>query len=162
MDTPEEKLADLQPVNAILGRDLNVALDPTKDRNGSCPPSYGDVMRQRVTTLMEESDLTDVWRYRNPTLSRFTFHRGRQASRIDYWLISNHLADICMEADITHLSLSDHSMLTLSIGNQEPRRGPGLWRLDNSLLADDKYIEEISNLLESLIRESDDSDPSAK
>lgn len=111
---------------------------------------------------MDEWDLTDAWRYRNPSRRQFTFHRGQQASRIDYWLISNHLADICLDSDITHLALSDHSLLTLSVGNKEPRRGPGLWRMDNSLLADEKYIEEISDLLESLIRESEDSDPSAK
>lgn len=37
-----------------------------------------------------------------------------------------------------------------------------MWRLDNSLLGDDTYVEEISNLLQSLTTESVGSNPSAE
>lgn len=149
MDSLEEKMATLHPINTILGSDLNVALDPVQDRNNNArSPTYGDVMRQRVHTLMEQTDLTDAWRYRNPAVKKFTFHRPQQASRIDYWLISDHLTDACSGVDITPLALSDHSLLTLTLGTQAPRRGPGLWRLDNAILGDSTYVEEISHLLE--------------
>lgn len=106
MDTLEESLTELSPVNMILGGDLNVALSPSQDRsNSSSSPLYGDAMRQRVLSLMDEADLTDVWRYRNPSTSQLTFHRNTQASRIDYWLVSNHLADMTSSANITHSTL---------------------------------------------------------
>lgn len=160
MDSLEESLTELNLVNVILGGDLNVVLCPSQDRsNSSSSPTYGEVMRQRVYGLMDETDLTDVWRYRNPSSRQYTFHRGSQASRIDYWLISNHLADMTSSSNIIPIALSDHALLTLNVGDQQPRRGPGLWRLDNSLLGDAAYVEEISNLLESLNTDSEGRDP---
>lgn len=163
MDTLEDFLADLSPVKVILGGDLNVALDPVKDRNNnSRPTSNGEVMRLRVHTLLDDQDLTDVWRYRNPLARQFTFHRAAQASRIDYWVLSNHLLDVCSTSDMIPLVLSDHCLITLSIGVSSHKRGPGLWLLDNTLLNEDAYIEEIAQLLESLSNETDVMEPSAK
>lgn len=160
MDFLEESLVELSPVNIILGGDLNVALNHSQDRqNSPCSPLYGEAMRQRVLTLMDETDLIDAWRSRNPGTQQFTFHRGTQASRIDYWLVSSHLVDLVFDSTITPVALSDHSLMTLSLGVQQPRRGPGLWRFDHSLLGDEAYIEEISDLLEALNTEPMDSDP---
>lgn len=163
MDRLEEGLAELNSVHVILGGDLNVALDPAKDRRADTRPgTYGEIMRRRVRHLMDEMDLTDAWRYRNPAACQFTFHRGKQASRIDYWLDSTHLTDTCTGSDITPIALSDHTLITISLGNLGPKRGPGLWRMDNSLLGDTTYVEEITNLLHDVTAESFDSGPVAK
>lgn len=117
MDFLEDSLTQISPVNIILGGDL-VALDPAQDRqNSTCSPLYGHVMRQHVLSLMEEADLTDVWRYRNQAARKYTFHRGTQASRIDYWLASNHLADLTSTSTIIPVALSDHSIMTLSLSS---------------------------------------------
>lgn len=127
MDTLEENLTSFCSVNVILGGDLNVALCPTKDSNSSTSSSsYGEGMRRRIYAMMEDADLTDAWRYKNPSSRQYTFHRGTQASRIDYWLISNHLADTTSRSEIVPIALSDHALMSINIGLQQAKRGPGL------------------------------------
>lgn len=75
MDDLEDRISGLNPINVIIGGDLNVALDPAMDRKASASPhSYGDPMRQRINTLMGDLDLRDAWRFRNQSERRFTFH----------------------------------------------------------------------------------------
>lgn len=116
-------------------------------------------MRQRILAWMEELDLCDAWRHRNQSEQRFTFHRANQASRIDYWLISDHLLDSCNDINIHPMALSDHSMITLSIGEQAPSRGPGLWCFDPRLLNDRDYTQMITETLTPVIAEPDLKEP---
>lgn len=91
MDDLEARINELNPINIVIGGDLNVAMDPLLDRRSTTlSHSYGEAMRQRVLALVDEFDLCDVWRKRNQAKRGFTFYRASQASRIDYWLMSMH------------------------------------------------------------------------
>lgn len=129
VDLLEQKLNDLCSVNIILGGDLNIALVPDKDRRRmghQRQPS--DRASGRLLALIDDFDLCDAWRARNPDQRRYSFHRARQASRIDYWLVSEHLLDCCSKVDMTSTALSDHALLSVEFGSLGHRRGPGLWR----------------------------------
>lgn len=160
MDDLEARINELNPINIVIGGDLNVAMDPVLDRRStSLSHSYGEGMRLRTLAFTEEFNLCDVWRRRNQAKRGFTFYRANQASRIDYWLISTHLIDGCSDASILPMALSDHSMITLSLGEAPLRRGPGIWRFNARLLCDEEYIHKITEAIIFLTREPTFEDP---
>lgn len=159
LDILEQKLLALDSTNVLLGGDFNVALNPALDRKGNrLPPSQRDNTRQCLQSLSDEFDLMDAWRYRNPSKCRYTFHRADQASRLDLWLISGHLMDCCTDSGLIP-TLSDHTMITLELGEPSWPRGPGIWHFDNALLSNEDFIQNTRNLLIELTSDHDISDP---
>lgn len=108
---------------------------------------------------MSDFDLGDAWRVRNPDVEQYTFHRGVQASRLDLWVMSNHLIDKCDSMSITPLALSDPSMLTTEIGHRDSPRGPGIWRFDGLLLSDTEFTQQMTDLIRSHIDHKPMDDP---
>ena len=121
----------------LLGRDLNVAMDPDLDCSGGNPMVKDSV--KCVDDIMMNYDLVDIWRIRNPNSKIFSW---RQKSpiiqrRLDYWLIT----DI---VDIVTAIKTDHHAGTLeidSVDNQQ--RGPSFWKFNNSLLDDVLFVERL-------------------
>lgn len=81
------------------------------------------------------------------------------ASRLDYWLISEHLFDAETQASIEPCPLSCHSIIALQAGEKAAPRGPGLWRMDNSLLLREDYKELIREVIEQAAAEKALSSP---
>lgn len=114
LDNLEGLLLPLDTTNLILGGDYNVAVDPEKDRKGArAPGGFSDLFRLRVKDFMSDFDLGDAWHIHNPRSCQYNFHRGERASRLDLWLMFNHLIDTCMEVKITPMALSDHSLVSV-------------------------------------------------
>ena len=82
-----------------------------------------------------KSDKKYTWFRRKPKLS---------ASRIDYFLISDCLMNKTGSAEIHPCTLSDHSSITIQINTESQKRGPGMWRFNNTLLNNDAFIEMMS------------------
>ena len=50
------------------------------------------------------------------------------------------------DSTIVNYTLSDHSAIILNLQSKEYiQRGPGFWKINNSLLGDEKFIQELSN-----------------
>lgn len=170
-DKPEEqaqflevlgsKLETLDTTNLIMGGDFNVAIDPKLDRKGVRMHSQGEQYRSRLIHLMEELDPGDGWCIQNPQKRGYSFHRGQQASRIDYFLLSHHLLDFSKKINIIPMALSDHSLLTVTLEGRHNPRGPGLWRFDPTLLNNEQYVLEIIDILTDLSGKSHDAEPGA-
>lgn len=100
---------------------------------------------KNIREMMIDFGLVDVWRYINPEKRAFTWRRCHplQQSRIDYFLISDVLieAQKLMQTVISPGVRSDHSIISLAISVSGSKRGPGLWRFDNTLL-EDKYLTD--------------------
>lgn len=147
LDSVDEFLSETQATNIIIGGDLNHCLFPALDRSTNVHPPLANEVGLKIGALMEEWDLCDVWRIRNPTAKGFTFRRGAYASRLDYILVSSHLSDSIKTSDVKMTPHSDHALVTVSLGRAEINRGPGLWRLDTSLLKLSDYTSSMSNFL---------------
>ena len=83
-------------------------------------------------------------------------------SRLDYWLISNCLSDNVWNVDIIPSIKTDHSPIIIEFKDIDGRvKGPGIWKLNCSLLSDQLYVEEINRLILSWVQEgkADLSDP---
>ena len=75
------------------------------------------------------------------------FHLGSLFSfifyRLDYWLISDKLHDLVTNVDILPSIKSDHSASLLELEEiKENNRGPGYWKLNTALLANEEYKKD--------------------
>ena len=80
-------------------------------------------------------------------------------SRLDYWLISNSISDNVCDVDIISSIKTDHAAIKIDVGDGV--KGPGLWKLNCSLLRDEVYVDEINHMIPNWIYEgrTDLSDP---
>ena len=77
-------------------------------------------------------------------------------SRLDYWLISNSLADNVCTVDIIPSIKTDHSVILIEFqGVDVKAEGLGIWKLNCSLLSDKIYIEKINYIMPKWVQESE-------
>ena len=105
---------------------------------------------------MNEQSLCDVWRVRNPDKKAYTWYKRMHndtsnASRIDFFLVNSGVANKVSKTNITSNVRTDHSMITIEIIDNELKRGPGVWKFNDSLLKNDKFLgcmtEQINDIL---------------
>ena len=130
----------------IIGGDFNVPLSLALDSNGS-KTEKKDVVK-KIHDLMLDFNLIDIWRLRNPDKKRFTWKQKNPfiQRRLDYWLISDEFQDNVDNTDIISAIKTDHAAIFLQIDSIEKQpTGPSYWKLNSSLLDDQKYIELIKD-----------------
>ena len=66
-------------------------------------------------------------------------------SRIDYILVSENVQKYVDTCNITCCPVPDHKAVTANLNLTERKRGKGYWKLNNSLLADQIYIDLIKS-----------------
>ena len=114
------------------------------DKKGGVPwkPT---IYRDKVVTMMEEFSLVDVFRKQNPTKKTFTYLSKalKLSSRIDYFLVAQLLTNQVSQSDTIVSIAPDHNAVKLQLTIPQGKRGPGLWKFNNSLLEDEDYIELI-------------------
>ena len=100
--------------------------------------------------VQNELDIVDIWRIKNPDISSFTWSQKspRVFCRLDFWLISNKLSDLVTTSGIIPAIRTDHDAISLEMGELENElRGPGYWKMNCSLLADEEYVNSITELI---------------
>ena len=147
--------------NILLGGDMNVLMDIAKDRKGGnfTPTRRYHTVLNTIHDMMEEADLNDVWRTKNPNVRRYTWrqHTPPIHSRLDYWLISNALYDAVEHVDIIPGKRTDHSAILLKLNScPQQTKGRGFWRLNNSYLNEEDYVKGIMNNLQTWIADCED------
>ena len=137
--------------NIILGGDFNTVLNYALDRKGGCgnfPARYRETVKL-LEEILEEFDLVDVWRIRNPNIKRYTWRQRTPqiSSRLDIWFISRSLCDSVDDTDIIPAIKSDHSPILLSVKTNKNYTGKGLWKVNNSFLEEENYVLGITRLI---------------
>ena len=135
--------------NIIIGGDFNYPLNLELDKKG------GVLLQSKSLTnciecLQNQLDLVDIWRIKNPNTKSFTWSQKspRIFCRLDYYLISKNLFDMVRSTEIIPAIRTDHHAILLEIGKLENgQKGPGYWKLNCSLLADDAYVNSVTELL---------------
>ena len=130
-------------------------LNPQLDKKGGVL-----LQRKSVTNCIEclhsQLDLVDIWRIKNPETKSFTWSQKspRIFCRLDYYLISNNLLDTMRSTEIIPAIRTDQDAILLEIKKLENgRKSPGYWKLNCSLLADDTYVNSVTELLPILAAE---------
>ena len=135
----------------IMGGDWNMVMDYEKDTHGY---NRNNNPRARIEVLgmMEELNLSDIWRINNPDKSRYTWksaYRPVKMSRLDFFLVTDDLMNVTCESNISSGYRSDHSLVSISLNLYNQTRGRGFWKLNTSLLFDETYKQLISELIRS-------------
>lgn len=135
MDDLDSTLDNLLSKNMILSGDFNCIMDPIMDRNStSTLPASSNSYRNRLQTFMEERQLCDVIRVRNPTKRIYTFRRNNYASRLDFFLVSDQLSEAMAHLKTVEGPHSKHTLITIQLRRTKVNRGQGYWRFDSSLM----------------------------
>ena len=135
--------------NILLAGDFNVILNPSLDRKGG---NHRETYQYKqiisiLHTIKSDFELEDIWRTKHPTTRRFTWRRQHPepcSSRLDYWFTSSKLSDYVEKTDILPSYYSDHSGVFLHIkGFSSVKAGRGYWKMNNSYLQENVYIQGI-------------------
>ena len=131
----------------LLGGDFNTVLNVDQDKkNGNF--NTHKVCREKLKSIVNTSNLVDIWRILNPEKLKFTWHSNTKPiifCRLDYFLISENLVNAIKSAKIKAGYKSDHSIIDISFDFIKVEKGPGYFKLNNSLLLDNNYQTSIKN-----------------
>ena len=130
--------------NLITVGDWNVTLEAVDKKGGiQWKPS---VYRDLLAEFMDELSLVDILRIKNPSKRCFTYESSalKMKSRIDFFLISRSLISSTKTADIKTAIAPDHKAIRLFLQFENKKKGPGLWKFNNSLLNDDTFVNLIT------------------
>lgn len=133
----------------VIGGDFNMILD----HNIDCwPPRASTAVNSNLTLFMQKFNLIDVWRFNNPNISAFTWSNknATRRSRLDYWLVSDHLNTDKISVNIITTPLTDHNAVSIFIPlHSAPSTScrNAYWKLNSSLLKHDEVKSDIKNLI---------------
>ena len=65
------------------------------------------------------------------------------SSRIDFFLVSKPIVNWTVEAHTKTSNAPDHKAVLLDLKILSGKRGPGLWKFNNSLVEDTEYVKLI-------------------
>ena len=148
----ERFFADLERVKVdyyIIGGDFNTILNKADIKGGrDCThPNCTKYILEQIENL----NLADIWRINHPDTFRFTWSRMKPhpiMERIDYILISYHLAQFVKISDIYPSYLSDHSMPVVYLKlDDELDRGKGRWMFNTAHSNDPEYIAQVKQII---------------
>ena len=134
-------------IPTVLCGDFNTVFDRVLDRFGSSPDDTSRESTPALTRLFDSCCVTDIWRYFHPTSKSFTWNRwdGQLASCIDLVGCPFSSVSSASACDIVPFPFSDHCavLFSSSIPDVIPA-GPGLWKLNISILQDAGYSKLIT------------------
>lgn len=145
----------------IWGGDFNVIFDTELDACGG-NPSIKVKTIEVLDTIISEADLCDIWRIRNPLLKQYTWNGVAQGlatnkdkrlfRRLDYFFISDGLQPFVDSVKIIPAPSTDHSAVTIKLKSFEGgKRGPSFWKMNNSLLKEENYVNGINDLIDKVL-----------
>ena len=144
-----ELCEDYTGENIIWGGDFNVVQNPYLDKKGGILNTHTRA-RKALHNIMEQLDLEDIWRTKNPTLRRYTWHSNTKPiiqCRLDYFLTNNAINSRTGKCTIKPGYNSDHSAVEIEIKIVDNPRGRGLWKFNKSLLNNPKYCIQVKNCI---------------
>ena len=111
-----------------------------------------------ISCFQEDLDLVDIWGVKNPVSRSFTWSQNSRKifCRLDYWLISNNLQDLVMSTSIIPAIKTYHTAISVELGTRDNQiKGPGLWKMNCSILDDEDDIEDITLKIPSWIADGE-------
>ena len=135
--------------HVILGGDLNCLLNLDLDKRGG-NSNLGGTGAPELRQLLHKFHLVDAWRVQHPLVRAYTWHNKANTieCRLDKFYVSADLiTGWTINSEIEPCHLSDHDLIILNIEDtrNSPGVGPGVWKLNTSLLKSDALAIKIIN-----------------
>lgn len=132
----------------ILCGDFNTVFDRLLDQSGSVVEDRPRESTVALGRLFDSCCVLDIWWYLHSSSSAFTWSRwdGSMSSCIDLVGCLYSLVSSVSSCEIFPCPFSDHCAVQfcVSVPDVVPP-GPGLWKLNTSILEDDAYVECVSS-----------------
>ena len=128
--------------------DWNFTENLNFDRTGGNPHVWKKSIHE-INKIKCDLDLLDCWRIYHPDDRKYTWKSISRGifSRLDRFYISETLQPILASSEILPSICSDHSTVFIHLKSRPLQKGPGLWRLNTSLLDNATIIEGIKNVI---------------
>ena len=144
----------------LFGGDWNAVMDDKIDKSGGAKKHSSQKSQKFLNEIVTDYGLNDVYRLLRGNERLYThFNRtSKTNSRLDFFLIDDALVNfpVC-NPEISHGYLSDHSYITLHLRGTPIERGRGYWKLNNSHLEDETFVNEIREIFKDTMAEAFDS-----
>lgn len=131
----------------VVGGDFN-CYDSELDKFGG-NVSLAKYLAEFKTSLR----VVDIWRKSHPRGREMSWFNADYSigSRLDKFFISPGLVKFSQKCEISPCSVSDHDFVRLCFDfNSLAPRGPGIWKINNSVLDDDLFCQHISTRIADL------------
>ena len=149
----DKLLQKLPNDNVIIAGDFNLVM------NLNCDSNYlhdnNASAKKELNNIIHKYELVDVWRHFHPTDKDYTWMKPTplKYGRIDMYFISDHLKTKVHDSGISAGYRTDHNMISLTLGISEERRGPGIWKFNDSLLQDESYTLMVKDLIIDIVKQ---------
>ena len=120
----------------IIAGDWNATLNSIDKQGGLVWKETTCKYRNSLVYFMKAANLVDIYRKIHPNNRTYTYESKtlKLKSRIDFFLISGKFQYDVTKVDFLSINL-----------NEEFKRGPGLWKFNNTLLQDECYLQLIKD-----------------
>ena len=135
-------------VPTVVCGDFNAVFDRSLDRFGSDTADTSRESSVALSHLFESCCCVDIWRYLHPSSSCFTWSSsdGTLASRIDLVGCPYVWVSSVSSCDVIPCPFSDHCAVLFCVSVPDVvAPGPGLWKLNTSVLEDEGYVSAVTN-----------------
>ena len=160
----EKVIKQFEHETLIIGGDFNTIIDNIKDKkNGRVDTNK--INRQHINSLIVNYDLNDIWRIFNNDNNHFTWHSNHKPPifcRLDYFLTSSNIINKTSKCKITSGIRSDHSIVYFTFNPISEPRGPGYFKLNNSILLNNEYQNIIRDSIKSIADINKDANDNTK
>lgn len=145
----------------LVGGDFNTVINHSLDKlNGKSDTNKRT--SKKVNELIDTFDLCDVFRLLNPERKLFTWHSHNNPPifcRLDYFLFSTCALNSVTDFQIKTGYKSDHSIVIMHLKFIQCKKGPGYFKLNNSLLLDTDYQNKIKSSIQEIVSFNDQANP---
>ena len=127
-------------------------MNDTSDKiNG--PKHKNAQARNSVISHMNILKLKDIFRLKYSLAKSFTRiqYNPFRATRLDFFLVSEHLYGKVRKTEIKASVKSDHKISTVAIDVAQIPREPGFWKLNTGLCYDRNYVHHIKRCINEYI-----------
>ena len=146
-DILEDYILSNDEKSFIMGGDFNTVLNVDLDKKNGNSHTHKKCT-EKISSIINTSKIVDIWRILNPDKLKFTWHSNTKPiifCRLDYFLISENLVNAIKSTKIKAGYKSDHSIIDVSFDFIKFQKGPGYFKLNNSLLLNTDYQNSIKN-----------------
>ena len=145
----------------IVGGDFNTVIDTEYDKK------HGNINnnkrnRDKINEIIQNNDINDIYRILNPTTKQYTWHSNHKPPifcRLDYFLVSSNIVNDISLCKITTGIRSDHSLVYFNLKIVNQPRGPGYFKLNNSVILEKEYQEKIKQSIQEIANINKESNP---
>ena len=143
-----QKIHEIDNDDLIIVGDWNFVINPEIDYSKQ-RKTFNKNARQLVLDQICEFSLIDIWRAQHDDVRQYTWRTKNhdKQSRLDFFLVSKHLASCILESSIDPGYRTDHSIISIDINTKMQKKGKGLWKMNTSLLRNSEYIQMVQDTI---------------